>query len=194
MLHNRVPRSALTGYTASSSATCDDLQAQSFIYNDGSTFIQVSGTNLCVEFGPGLGRSGTPLRLQRLVAAMVHPANGWLSPKTTTSHCGTGLDSVRMSGMPRARYKVVDVWRITPTRSAQVCHRGDVSRLTSGHFALIIQIFAFGAPPARPGPTGRTLSGASDERCLRSEYHSLFGLIMLGLESHRGSSRWKMLA
>ncbi|KAI5449833.1 hypothetical protein NCC49_004044 [Naganishia albida] len=45
-------------------ATCDGSRSQSFIYNEGATSIQVSGTDLCVEFGPGLGRNGTPLRLQ----------------------------------------------------------------------------------------------------------------------------------
>jgi hypothetical protein len=48
----------------SRSATCDNSQSQSFVYNNGSTSIQVNGTDLCVEFGPGLGRSGTPLRVQ----------------------------------------------------------------------------------------------------------------------------------
>jgi hypothetical protein len=55
----------LTWHITSSSDSCDDdSQAQSFIYNNGSTAIQVSSTNLCVEFGPGLGRNGTPLRVQ----------------------------------------------------------------------------------------------------------------------------------
>lgn len=52
------------GIPLPSSADCDESQAQRFIYNTGATTIQVSGTNLCVEFGPGLGVNGRPLRVQ----------------------------------------------------------------------------------------------------------------------------------
>lgn len=45
-------------------ATCDSSPAQQFIYNIGPTFIRLANSSLCVEFGPGLGVSGRPLRLQ----------------------------------------------------------------------------------------------------------------------------------
>ncbi|KAI5450096.1 hypothetical protein NCC49_003723 [Naganishia albida] len=45
-------------------ASCDDSPAQQFVYTTGATRITVANTNYCVEFGPGLGVSGRPLRLQ----------------------------------------------------------------------------------------------------------------------------------
>ncbi|KAI5449594.1 hypothetical protein NCC49_004524 [Naganishia albida] len=46
-------------------ATCQSgSPTQQFIFNTGPTSIRLAETNLCVEFGPGLGRNGTPLRLQ----------------------------------------------------------------------------------------------------------------------------------
>ncbi|KAJ9092485.1 hypothetical protein QFC20_005949 [Naganishia adeliensis] len=46
-------------------STCQaDSPIQQFILNPGPTHIQLLNTSLCVEFGPGLGRNGTPLRLQ----------------------------------------------------------------------------------------------------------------------------------
>lgn len=46
------------------SADCNDSESQRFVYNTGATAIQVADTNFCVEFGPGLGVNGRPLRIQ----------------------------------------------------------------------------------------------------------------------------------
>ncbi|KAI5451507.1 hypothetical protein NCC49_001810 [Naganishia albida] len=45
-------------------AACDDSPAQQFVYTTGATRIQIADTNYCVEFGPGLGVNGRPLKLQ----------------------------------------------------------------------------------------------------------------------------------
>lgn len=56
----------LTGCVYHYSSTCQaDSPIQQFIFNPGPTQIQLLNTSLCVEFGPGLGRNGTPLRLQQ---------------------------------------------------------------------------------------------------------------------------------
>ncbi|KAI5451079.1 hypothetical protein NCC49_001957 [Naganishia albida] len=46
-------------------AACDNSPSQQFLYTTGPTTIQLSNTDLCVEFGPGLGKNGTPLRLDK---------------------------------------------------------------------------------------------------------------------------------
>lgn len=85
---------------ASPSATCDDDSVQSFIYNEGSTSVQVSGTNLCVEFGPGLGRNGTPLRLQNCRSngapgqrLFINTADGHISLENGPGQCADVRDA-----------------------------------------------------------------------------------------------------
>lgn len=52
-------------FVKSCRAACDDSPSRQFIYTTGATSIRLTNTDLCVEFGPGLGKSGTPLKLEK---------------------------------------------------------------------------------------------------------------------------------
>ena len=160
---NRLP-STHTVSPLASREPCNDSPSQSFIYTAGPTSIQVAGTNLCVEFGPGLGRDGTPIRVQ---TCRRNGAPGQRLYITDDAH-------VALQNGPG---KCVDVTNAARSLQSWQCGSGNtnqVSGLRSRSRARLIDIsssrgpiqsFTFGPPPA---PIARTLSPNPDySRCLR---------------------------
>jgi hypothetical protein len=146
-----------------SSAQCDNSQAQSFVYNDGSTSIRVSGTDLCVEFGPGLGRNGTPLRVQTCRA---NGAPGQRLVVTGDAHVAL-LNGPGQCADVRNSEEPIQSWRCVGDNTNQVSR----TACLCGHSLIpgaASQIFLFEAPPS-PLPVGLgILRSASFPSCVNS--------------------------